>query len=254
MRDRVCSYLKGLTRSIAVFAVAGFGCKERQEPAAAPPPAAVARLAAEGPKGAVHGVVRFSGPFTRKPPQQVSADLVAACGAEVEDRSVLLHDGALENALVTVDGAPLATTPPGKAQVDQHGCAYLPPVVLARAGGQLAIVNSDQALHNVRGKSGAANVFNVAMPLPQTITRPLPQAPGVVELKCDVHPWMHGWVAVVDHELAALTSAAGEFRLDGVPAGARTLTVWHPVLGTTHVSATVAEGQVAEVAVDLAAH
>lgn len=236
--------------------LACFGCKERPATGASavPAPAPVAsRLSADGPKGSVHGVVRYGGPFTPRPPQRVSADLVAACGEEVADRSVLLHDGALENALVTVDGAPLATTPPGKAQVDQRGCAYLPPVVLARAGGQLAIVNSDQALHNVRGQAGAASVFNVAMPLPQTITRPLPQAPGVVELKCDVHPWMHGWVAVVDHALAALSSPSGDFRLDGVPAGARTLTVWHPVLGSTHVSVTVEEGRVAEVAVDLAA-
>src|SRR5690606_12536944 len=116
-----------------------------------------------------------------------------------------------------------ATRPP--PLLDQVRCAYVPPVLVGHAGGRLKVKNSDPVMHNVR----AGEAFNVGMPLPQTLERPLPQTPGPLTVVCDVHPWMRADLMVLPHEQWAITDARGAFRLEGVASGTRAVRVWHPV-------------------------
>ena len=46
------------------------------------------------------------------------------------------------------------------------------------------------------------------------LEKPLPAAPGLVDLHCDVHPWMQAWVATFNHDQFAVSDAAGRFRID----------------------------------------
>src|SRR5206468_2866494 len=54
-----------------------------------------------------------------------------------------------------------------------------------------------------------------------------PTKPGVVRLACDVHSHMRGYVVVSASPWVRVCSAAGRFRIDDVPDGRYTLTVWH---------------------------
>jgi hypothetical protein len=53
----------------------------------------------------------------------------------------------------------------------------------------------------------------------------------MVGVRCDVHPWMRAWLAVLDHPFFARNAADGGFRLAGIPAGEYTLAVWRERFG-----------------------
>jgi hypothetical protein len=65
----------------------------------------------------------------------------------------------------------------------------------------------------------------------------------VVKFKCDVHPWMTGYVLVTDNPYYAVTTENGAFKLEGIPAGKYTLEAWHEKYGTQTKEITVADGK-----------
>jgi hypothetical protein len=56
---------------------------------------------------------------------------------------------------------------------------------------------------------------------------------SIVKFKCDVHPWMTGYVAVTDHPFFAVTGDDGSFTIPNVPAGTYTIEAWHERFGST---------------------
>lgn len=170
-----------------------------------------------------------------------------ACGDKVADRSLTVgEEGALAHVVVSLgDGASLpaeGVTPP-PAVLDQKKCSYEPPALAARAGSTLEVRNSDPVMHNVRAVAGAQSVFNVAMPLEgMSLKKPLPAAPGTVQVKCDVHPWMHAVVRTFEHPYFTTTDEQGRFRLE-VPEGTHTLVLWHERLPEVSKPITVKAGQ-----------
>ncbi len=209
-------------------------CTKDAPPAtpARPPPIAAAVV---GPVGWIEGRVTARGKLPVFKPQPLDASLHKQCGTHAPDLSLAVAaDGALHLAVVSIDDAAPTAVPAGfvGAFVDQKACLYTPPIVATRAGQSIKVKNSDPLLHNVRAMHERKPVFNVAMPIENlTIDKPLPATPGVVQLHCDVHPWMTAWVATFAHDLFAVTSAEGRFRIDAVPVGRHPVKVWHPRLG-----------------------
>ena len=62
-------------------------------------------------------------------------------------------------------------------------------------------------------------------------------------MKCNVHPWMHGYFAVLNTSHYAMTGNDGTFSLKGLPPGKYTVTAWHERFGTQSQEVTVAERQ-----------
>lgn len=60
-----------------------------------------------------------------------------------------------------------------------------------------------------------------------------------MKLKCDAHPFMHGFVMVSDHDFVATTDALGSFSISGVPPGTHEVSLWHETLGTLTKHVTV---------------
>jgi uncharacterized protein (DUF2141 family) len=54
----------------------------------------------------------------------------------------------------------------------------------------------------------------------------------MVSVRCDVHPWMQGWIGVVDHPYFSVTGTDGRFTLRNVPPGDYVVAVWHERFGT----------------------
>jgi plastocyanin len=206
-------------------------------------------LAMAGPAtaaGSIKGTVKLEGKAPKREPVNMKADpFCAQQQAGLDEEVVVGSGGGLKNVVVRI--AKGVTNPPAApstpAVVDQNGCMYKPRVVVAQAGQTVEIRNSDQTLHNVHTYKGTATLFNLAH-----IQGTGPQKKkfntvgDIIKFKCDVHPWMTGWVLVSDNPHHAVTGDDGTFALDGVPAGKYTVEVWHEKLGTQTKEVTVADG------------
>lgn len=203
--------------------------------------APVAQAPSTGPTGSVTGTVSLSGTQPKPEPLQRASDPFCA-KTEAVDETVLAKAGKLQNVVVrVVEAVPGATLPPDPAIVDQQGCMYRPRVQAAMRGQRLQIRNSDGTLHNIHSYEGMKTGFNLAQPPGAPgVERPLGAAVAVVKLKCDVHPWMTGYIVLTDHPFAATTGEDGTFRIAGLPPGRYTLEAWHEKLGTKRVEVTVA--------------
>ena len=207
--------------------------------------ALAALLSAPALAGDVRGVVKFGGTPPKEQPIKTTKDQTV-CGQSVEDESVEVSNGKLKNVVLTVQGAPKPPpgTEPVRVTIDQTKCHYVPHVQAAAVGTPIDILNSDPILHNIHGFLGQATQFNLAMPIKdQKISKVLAK-PGLINVKCDVHSWMHAYIVVTDVPFA-VTGADGTFVIKGVPAGTYTLTAWQEKLGEKTAQVTVpATGEV----------
>ena len=174
--------------------------------------------------GNVAGRITFEG--TPPKPGVVRMDSDPNCvqpGAASTDETVLVGDaGALQNVFVYVkDGLGNLRFPVPSAAVvlDQKGCHYVPHVLGVQVGQSVEIVNSDPTLHNVHALAKANQEFNQGQPLPgMKFTRQFSTREVMVPFKCDVHPWMHAWVGVLDHPYFAVTGRGRYLQPEGAAA------------------------------------
>jgi plastocyanin len=145
-------------------------------------------------------------------------------------------------------GVPEGSYPPPSepAVIDQNGCVYHPHVLGMMAGQELKFLNSDGILHNVHGLPKENREFNLGMPATVTeqsvtLNRPEP----LFTVKCDVHPWMNAYVAVMTHPFWAVTGENGAYAIGSLPAGTYTIEAWHERLGQQTSEVTVADGETA---------
>jgi hypothetical protein len=188
--------------------------------------------------GTIAGHVKLTGAAPPNAVIKMGADpncLKINAGKRVVQQTVVrAEDGGLMNAFVNVQGSfPQAAAPPASAVIEQQGCVYHPRVQGARVGQTLEVKNSDATLHNIHSMSTKGNDFNVGQPLPGMVYKyQLKSEEVMLHVKCDVHSWMTGYVAVVLHPYFAVTDAPGAFTIANVPAGKQTVQVWHEQYGT----------------------
>lgn len=135
-------------------------------------------------------------------------------------------DARLQGAVVSLHspGARGAVRPMA-AEMDQREAEFVPHVLPVTTGSRVVFPNSDNFRHQVYSFSPARR-----FELPLYSGRPAQpvvfDTPGVVELGCNIHDWMLGYVVVLDTPYFATTGAGGDVRLE-VPEGNYTLQVWH---------------------------
>lgn len=149
----------------------------------------------------------------------------------------------LANVLVRVKNPPKSIAvpvPSTSVVIDQTGCFFSPRLTAVQKGQPLKFKNSDGILHNVHGFPKANNGFNIGMP-PSSVSKTMKfsQAEGPFKVKCDVHPWMNAYVAVMTHPYFAVTSEKGAFEIKGLPPGTYDVEAWHEKLGTQSKKVTV---------------
>ncbi len=203
--------------------------------------------------GTVTGTITFSDPPPTMKPIDVSAD--PACAAMHGDEPLLnealvLGEGqTMANILVQiVGGLPEQEYPVPSEPVimTQAGCHFTPRVSAVMAGQTLRILNPDGIMHNVNGVPRENRPFNRAMPKNVTeLDVTFDKTEDAFMLRCDIHPWMRGYVAVVDHPFFDVTEKDGVYKIEGLPAGEYEVQVWHEKLKEQTQKITVpAEGEV----------
>ncbi len=204
----------------------------------------------------VSGRVSFEGAVPAPVRMQVSSD--AACHAlhpqGIERRAFEVQDGGLANVVVYVKGGLEGTyAPPAEPLVlDQVGCDYVPSVLVLQVGQVLKIRNSDGTFHNVHGFPIANAAFNIAQPRKgMEATRTLDKPEALFPVRCDMHPWMRAFVAVVPHPFHAVTEADGTFAIKRLPAGTYELEAVHDKLKPVSAKLSVREGESAKLNLSL---
>lgn len=206
------------------------------------------------PKGTatITGKVSYEGKPISTAPIKMNAECQALHpDAPAKDESFVLNpNGTLRYAFVYVKEGVQGNYPPPSepAEVDQHNCMYTPHVIGVQAGQPVDFKNSDDLLHNVHAVTKNNEAFNFAQVTKGAVDRRVFKNPEImVQMKCDVHPWMSSYIGVVAHPFFAVTGEDGSFQIRNLPAGTYMLEVWHEKLGTQTQQVTIAEGETKEV-------
>jgi plastocyanin len=115
-------------------------------------------------------------------------------------------------------------SPPFMDQVQQ---TFIPPILIVRTGQPSEFLNNDDVLHNVRVREAATHqpAFNVAIPTGEKYVFTFARD-GFYDVGCDIHPGMAAQVVATRSPYAAVADPAGNFFIEGVPAGTYKVTVY----------------------------
>ena len=153
----------------------------------------------------------------------------------VHSEELLVKDGALQNVFVYIkeglEGQSFA--PPVQAvTIENKNCMYVPHVSGAQVDQAVILLNDDPTLHNIHSYSKNQKNWNLGLPfqgMKQTKKFSSPEV--MVQLKCDVHPWMVGYVGVLPHPYFAVSGEDGSFEIKNLPAGEYVIEAWQEKLG-----------------------
>lgn len=203
--------------------------------------------------GSISGTVKFKGTAPAPKKLDVGKDKEVCAKTPKMDQSLIVEGGNLVNAVVSITdikkGKKIELK---KLKLDQNGCEYQPHVLAFPAGTTVEVINPDGILHNVHSYSKVNTPFNMAQPKFKKTLDVKIDKPEAVELKCDVHGWMHGWLVATESPYVAVTDKSGSFKLDNVPAGSYTVEVWHEKLGKSTQKVTVKAKEDAKVSFEVA--
>lgn len=210
------------------------------------PAAAVAASPVDAATAAsITGTIKFSGakPKNQKISMNADAYCKTAHTTDVVSEEVTINaNNTLKYVYIYVKsglGDLKFPTPTEPVILDQVGCMYVPHIVAVQAGQKLQVRNSDGVLHNVNARPTKNQGFNFGQPVKGMTNDKTFDTAEMIPVKCDVHPWMHGWIGVQNHPYAAVTGDDGSFSLKNLPPGEYEIEAWHEKYGTATQKVTV---------------
>jgi hypothetical protein len=202
--------------------------------------------------GTVSGKVTYTGTPARQKPIDMSKE--PSCAKQhatpvTTETVVTGPSNALDNVVVYVSsGAPDDGQVPAQAVTyDQKGCQYIPHVQAMHVNQELKILNNDQTSHNIHPLAKVNREWNKSQP---PGTPPLSEKfdkPEFIPVKCNVHPWMHGYFAVLTTNHYDVSKDGGDFKLANLPPGKYTITAWHESYGTQTADVTITGNETKDV-------
>lgn len=113
------------------------------------------------------------------------------------------------------------------ATMKQINQQFVPHILVINKGTQVQFPDTDKVLHHVYSFS-EAKTFEVAI-YKEDIKRHISfDKAGIVELGCNIHDWMLGYLYVANSMLFAQTTSAGQATFSDLPKGNYKVKVWHP--------------------------
>jgi len=151
-------------------------------------------------------------------------------------------NGDLENVVVFVTnslGDRTFDVPAQPVVINQKGCVYQPHVVALQANQKVQIINHDACTHNIHPVSVNNREWNQAQAGGSSMEVTFPREEVGLPLKCNVHPWMRGYLSVFKHPYFAVTGKDGSFDISNLPPGTYTIEAWQEKLGTSTQTVTI---------------
>lgn len=219
----------------------------RQKMRAEPP--STAATSASG----IRGVVKFEGTVPKAKPISMAADPSCAkqhSGLVPTSEIVTDSKGGLQNALIFIsDGLGDRTFEPPKepAVITQKGCLYEPRVQAVQANQPIEVVNDDPTSHNIHPIPANNREWNKAELPGAKLEEAFAREEIAIPVKCNIHPWMRGYIAVLKNPYFAVSKADGSFDLPQLPPGTYTIKAWHEKLGTSTQTITIGPNQTKDI-------
>src|SRR5271163_639839 len=197
--------------------------------------------------GSVTGKVTYTGTPMKMKPIDMSKEPSCAKqhAAPVMTENVATGPAnALQFVVVYISAGDTDTSTPAEAvRYDQKGCQYLPHVLPMHAGQSLQIYNDDQTSHNIHPLAKVNAEWNKSQPSGSAAIDTKYDKPEFIPVKCNIHPWMHGYFVVLSTAHYSVTGQDGSFSLKGLPPGKYTVTAWQEQYGTQTQDVTIAAGE-----------
>jgi len=238
--------VRALPTIVTIGLLGAFACGGASGRSAAPATTAGTAKVDQATAGSIAGKITIEGDVPPSAAIPMNSDPVCASankdGARAE--TFVVDNGGLENVFVYIKddlGAKYSfETPKTPVRIEQKGCQYVPHVAGIRVGQPLEISNDDNTMHSVHGLGHSNQEFNFGQPLAgMKNTVSFTTSEVLLPVKCDVHPWMHALIGVVNHPFFAVSKDGGKFDLKDVPPGTYTVEAVHEKLGSQTQSVTI---------------
>jgi len=180
--------------------------------------------------GSITGKVTYTGTPPKMKPIDMSKE--PSCAKQhatpVLTENVATGAGsALQWVVVYISAGDQGSTAPSQpVRYDQKGCQYLPHVLPMQVAQGLQIYNDDQTSHNIHPLSKINPEWNKSQPPGSPPIDTKYDKPEFVPVKCNIHPWMHGYFVVLNTSHYAVSGEDGSFDIKGLPPGKYTVTAW----------------------------
>lgn len=164
---------------------------------------------------------------------------------------------SLELRVAAVDSPPLViflesprlldggTVEPGPAtvRITSIDNAFEPAFQVAPLSATIEVRNADPIPHNTHLFDRERTVFNVATPVPGVRVRKVLAQPGVLGVRCDLHPWMRAWVFVPPNPHYAVFWKPGSVTLRDIAPGWHRVHAWESGRGETTRTLSLGAGE-----------
>jgi hypothetical protein len=214
------------------------------------------RQASAAGEGKISGTVKLDGTAPHMRGIDMSKDPYCskahANSPAAMETVIVGKDNGLENVVLYISqglSGDAANAKPSQVPVfDQKNCMYTPHVLAMDANQEFKVTTSDQTAHNIHPEPNpmTGNIpWNRSQPPGSpAITQSWKAEEVAIPVKCNIHPWMHGYFVVVKGPYAT-TNDSGAYTIENVPPGSYTVTAWQETYGTQTQKVTVAAGAAA---------
>ena len=192
--------------------------------------------------GGFSGQFVLDGAIPNLKPPVITKD-AAVCAAKKLPENTLIVDPktkGIANIVVYLKKAPSdiprTVRASKKKQVvfDQKNCRFEPHVLLVRTDQEVLVKSDDPVNHNTHTHPFRNEELNFIVkpkdregfPIQYNQPEFLP-----MPVNCDLHPHMKAYWMVLDHPYMAVTDSEGKFKIENLPEGEYTFTVWHERVG-----------------------
>lgn len=196
--------------------------------------------------GSITGIVRLDGAPPK--PRRINMAAEPNCAKQhsepvLDEQVVTGPGGALANVIIYVKGDLAGYTfqvPTSPMTIDQKGCMYTPHVLALGASQPLQVINSDPTTHNIHPAPKDNREWNESQPPGAApIEKTFAREEVAIPVKCNVHPWMKAYIAVLNNPYFAVTGKDGKFEIKNLPPGTYTIEAWQELYGTSDQSVTI---------------
>jgi plastocyanin len=229
-----------LATGALALTIAGCGSKKEDTSEAPAANAPAGKMVDPATAGEITGTVKLDGAAPKMKNINMAAEpnCAKASGGPVTSEEVVTGDGGtLANVVVYVKTAPDGYSfpaPAAPAKIEQKGCQYHPHVVAMEVGQNVDVVNDDQTTHNIHPIPMQNREWNESQPPGAApIEKSFPREEIAIPVKCNVHPWMKAYMAVLPNPFFQVTEKDGKFDLKGLPPGTYTLVAWQELYGAS---------------------